>query len=198
MKILAFTDIHGNNKLIEEIIKKSKARKPDLLVCCGDLTIFGSNLEKILFRLNKIKIPILAIPGNHEEEIDMKRICRKFDNIIYLHKGVYEIGEYAFFGFGTGGFEFRSLEFEKICEKVIKRIGGKNVILITHQPPHKTKLDRLEYFDYAGNKSFKAFIVKHKPMLALSGHLHENFGKIDNIGKSILINPGPKGKIIKI
>ena len=198
MKLLAFTDIHSNKKLIENIINKSKLKKPDLLVCCGDITLFGSNLEKILFKLNSIKIPLLIIPGNHEEDINMKKNCMKYDNIIYLHKGVYELGDYVFFGFGTGGFEERFLEFEKISKKIGKGIKNKKIIFITHQPPHKTKLDKLEHFGHSGNKSFKEFIIKYKPMLSLSGHLHENFGTMDNIGKSILINPGPLGKIIEI
>ncbi len=198
MKILAFTDIHSNKKLIEGIIKKSKSKKPQLLICCGDITLFGSNLEKILSKLNKIKIPLLIIPGNHEEDMNMKKRCKKYKNIIYLHRGIYEMGDYTFFGFGTGGFEDRFLEFEKISSKIGKRIKDKKIIFITHQPPYKTKLDKLEHFGYAGNKSFKEFIVKYKPILTLSGHLHENFGKIDNIEKSILINPGPLGKIIEI
>ncbi|MBS3097214.1 hypothetical protein J4209_00295 [Candidatus Woesearchaeota archaeon] len=42
----------------------------------------------------------------------------------------------------------------------------------------------------------KTFILKVKPDLAISGHLHENAGKEDKIGKTKIVNPGPFGKII--
>jgi hypothetical protein len=198
MKLLAFTDIHGSNHLIDEVAKKFKSKKINLGICSGDLTIFGDGLNKVLTKLNRIKIPILVIPGNHEEIVDLRKACAKYKNIIYLHKGVYEINGYAFFGFGTGGFSKRDKEFEKISRKVERKVKGKKIILITHQPPYKNKLDYLDFFDHVGNKSFKDFIVRNKPVLSVSGHLHENFGKMDKLGKTILINPGPLGRVIEV
>ena len=52
---------------------------------------------------------------------------------------------------------------------------------------------------HSGNKSIKKFIMSERPNLVICGHLHENFGVIDKIGKnSMLVNPGAKGKIIEI
>jgi len=34
--------------------------------------------------------------------------------------------------------------------------------------------------------------------LALSGHLHENFGAKGRLGKTILLNPGPYGTMIEV
>ena len=198
MKILAFTDVHGNDNIIKEVCKLARLKKPDLLVCPGDLTIFGQDLNEVLFKFNKIDIPLIVIPGNHEEGEDMKKICDKFKNIIYLHRGIFEIENYIFFGFGGDGFSQTNTEFEKISKIIGKKFKGKEIILITHQPPYGTKLDYLEYFEHVGNKSFRKFIEEFKPILALSGHLHENFGEMDNLGTTILINPGPLGKMIKI
>ena len=87
MDIYAFTDIHGNDNLIKEAIKIIKSKKPELIVCPGDLTIFGHDLEKILNKFNQIKIPFLVIHGNHEDEDEMKKACKKFDNVIFYIKG---------------------------------------------------------------------------------------------------------------
>ena len=198
MKILAFTDPHGNEQILKEVTRLSRIKKPDLIICPGDLTVFEKNLREILEKLNKIKIPLLVIPGNHEEAGDMKRLCEKFENIIFLHRGIFETGDYVFFGYGGDGFSSENKEFEKVAKDIEKRIKGKKIVLITHQPPYGNKLDDLEYFEHVGNKSYRKFIEKNKPILALSGHLHENFGEMDKIGKTILINPGPLGKLIKI
>jgi uncharacterized protein len=199
MKLLAFTDVHGNESLIRGITKLARAKKPDFLVCCGDLTIFGEEINDILSKFDRIGIPMILIPGNHEEIIDLKKICKKFKNVIYLHRGILEIEDYVFFGYGGDGFSKEDKDFEKIFKKVGDRIKGKKIIFLTHQPPFGGKLDKLEYFGHVGNTSYTKFIKFYKPILALSGHLHENFGRMDHVNKkTILINPGPVGKIIKV
>ncbi len=198
MKIFSFTDIHGNDGLIQEVIKTIKSKRPELIVCPGDLSVFGEELEKILSKFNQLKIPFLVVHGNHEGEDELRKACKKFENIIFLHRGVFEIEDFAFFGYGGDGFSSKDESFEKVSEVIGKKTKGKKVILITHQPPNGSKLDNLEYFEHVGNKSYTKFIKKYKPMLAISGHLHEHFGEMDHINKTLLINPGPLGKILKI
>ena len=79
----------------------------------------------------------------------------------------------------------------------IKNNKDKKIILLTHAPPYRTKLDKLGR-NYAGNKSFRNFIEKYKIDLHICGHLHENFGKEDKIKNTKIINPGPFGKIVEI
>jgi len=80
-----------------------------------------------------------------------------------------------------------------------EKITKKKIILITHGPPYKTKLDYIDYLkEYVGCKSYTTFIKKYKPILALSGHIHETFGKKDKTGQTEIINPGANGMIIKI
>ena len=86
-------------------------------------------------------------------------------------------------------------EFEKFTAKVKPFL--KKHVLITHAPPYGTKLDDI-YGEHCGSKSIRDFIYKHKPLLAVSGHLHETAGREDYIGDSRLINPGKKGKLVTI
>jgi Icc-related predicted phosphoesterase len=200
MKILAFVDLHSSLKALKEI--KNKVKNVDLIICAGDISIFEQKIEYLLEQLDKLNKPILIIPGNHETAEDIKAASLVFKNIIDLHKKVHKKGDHLFLGYGEGGFSMVDKEFEKIAkkfEKEIKKQEHKNskIILITHGPPYKTKLDNLDGHS-CGNKSVKNFIKKVKPDLAISGHLHENSGKEDKIGKTRLINPGPKGKIINI
>lgn len=49
---------------------------------------------------------------------------------------------------------------------------------------------------FFGNKSIRRFAEQNKVDLLICGHLHENFGKEDKIGKTKVINPGPFGRIL--
>ena len=199
MKIFAFTDVHGGSHLIQEVVKAIRSKKPELIICPGDLTIFGHDLEKILSKFNNLKIPFLVVHGNHESEDELKTAGKKFKNIIFLHRGVLEMGDHVFFGYGGDGFSKEDKLFEKISEIIGERTKGKKLVLITHQPPHGNKLDYLEYFEHVGNKSYTRFIKKRKPVINIFGHLHEHFGGMDHINKkTILINPGPLGRLIEL
>ncbi len=70
--------------------------------------------------------------------------------------------------------------------------------MLSHAPVYGTKLDYLEGLGHRGNKSLRKVILDIKPKIALCGHLHENAGKIDKAGITIVLNPGPLGKIIEI
>lgn len=198
MKILAFVDMHGSSKAFKKV--KEKAKKADIIVCAGDISIFENGLDKLLEKLAKLKKKILIIPGNHEGYLDLRLLSKRFDNIIEIHEKSHIEGEYLFLGYGGGGFSMVDKHFNKIAkrfEKKIKKNKGKKVILITHAPPYKTEIDKI-MDEPCGNKTIKNFVLKVKPDLVVSGHLHETAGKEDKIGKIKLINPGPYGKVVSV
>ena len=198
MKILAFTDVHGDKKSISGLIESAKIDNPDLLVCAGDLTNFGENLHNFLILLNKTGKLLLIIPGNHEDPDELEKICGNNKNCVYLHKKIYRIGNYLFIGSGGGGFSVKDLEFEKYFVKMKKEFSKDvKIILVTHAPVYKTKTDMLEGLGHRGCISYRKFIEEYKPILAICGHFHETSEKIDHIGKSLVINPGKRGKILE-
>jgi len=197
MKILAFADTHGNKAALGRVIKK--AEQADILVCAGDITNWGEKLEELVENIEKTKKPLIIIPGNHETAEQIQSISKKFKFVIPLHKGSYELNKYLFFGYGGGGFSKEEPELARIIHKFKETIKkDSKIILITHAPPQNTKLDFLIYTGHVGCKTVTDFIKEIKPILAISGHLHENFKKIDTINGTKLINPGPDGKIIEI
>jgi len=70
----------------------------------------------------------------------------------------------------------------------VKDVKGK-FILVTHNPPFGTKLDKVETGEHVGSKVIREFIEKEKPLLAISAHIHEA-GGIDKIGKTTIFYPG--------
>jgi len=200
MKLLAFVDIHTSVKALKRIKKKVKKEKPDLILCGGDISIFENGIEYVLFFLNKLKKPILMINGNHERDIFMRKVCKLFKNIIFIHKKHYEKDDLIVLGYGGGGFALRDAEFKKTAKKfkkIIKNNEDKKIILLIHGPPYGTEVDKI-IGQYSGNKDITDFIKKNKVDYVICGHLHENFGKKDKIKKAIVMNPGPYGKIIKL
>ena len=201
MKILAFTDVHGSLLALKRIEQKVKTQKPDLLVCAGDVSIFEHGIVGILRRLNKLNKKTIIVHGNHEDESTFRKISKIFKNIIFIHKKHFTTNNLLFIGYGGGGFSVVDKEFEKTTKtkfkKIIKSSEGKKIILVTHAPPYKTKLDKLVQ-GHCGNKSIRNFVERNKIDLLICGHLHENFGKEDRIKKTKIVNPGPFGKIIYI
>ncbi len=195
MKLLAFVDNHGDLSSLRKI--KKKAKQAELLICAGDISLFEQDLDFLLYELNKIGKPLLIIPGNHETETNLKNICALFENVYYIHKKLHKFKDYLIIGYGTGGFSLTEPEFNKFMAKNKAKLKSKKIILVIHAPPYHTNLDKLNS-DYYGNKTFRDFVEKKKPKLVICGHFHENSGKSQKIGKTLVINPGPDGKILEV
>lgn len=197
MKILAFADSHGIKEHFDEIIKDSK--DADMIVCAGDISSWGEDLEEWLKYLSEnITKPILFVHGNHESGIQAKKLCKKY-KILYLHKKSIRKKDYVFFGYGGGGFSERNKDFEKTIQQFYKTIkGNEKVIIVTHGPPYGTKIDFLEGLGHRGDKSMRDIINKKQPDVWICGHIHESSGEVEVVKKTVIINPGPNGRYIKI
>lgn len=199
MKLLAFVDLHGSLKALKKLQKKVDEKKPDIIICAGDISIFEQNLDYIIHRISRFRKPVLIVHGNHEEESMMEDACKTYDNIHFIHGKSYEQDGILFLGWGGGGFSTKDEEFEKKSKKFVKKMEDfEKVVLVTHAPPYKTRLDQI-IDENCGNKSIRNFIKYNKKIkLAISGHLHENAGKEDKIKDARIVNPGPFGKIINL
>ena len=195
MKILACVDMHGSEKAFAAL--KEKAKKVDCVVCAGDFTIFEHSITKFLEFFDSLGKEVLMIHGNHEDEDSLKEACRPFKNIHFFHKEVVEKDGFVFFGYGGGGFSMMEPEFDDCVRKKLSLLRGKKIILVTHAPPYKTAIDLLGE-SHKGNKNFKEFILQMHPVLVISGHLHENAGRHELLQKTLIMNPGPLGKIIEL
>ena len=199
MKILTFVDLHSNISALKKIIRKSK--QADLLLCAGDISLFEKQLDKIFELLTQAKKPVLIIHGNHEEPTTLTKLCKRYKNIVFIHKKIKSFDKAVFIGFGGEGFSLTSKDFEHFIKKKKRELNelkkkNRKLVLITHAPPFGY-LDKVDSH-HAGNKSFRDFILRFKPLLHICGHFHEHAKKTAMLGKTKIINPGPEGKIIQI
>ncbi len=193
MNILAFVDIHGNKEKLKEILKRAK--DSDIIICCGDISIWGNDLKYLISELEKTQTISLIIHGNHESEEEMEKVCSNLKFVKFLHKKTFTFKDYTFFGYGGGGFSLVDKQFENFYKSL--DLKNKKLISFTHAPPYGTNLDKLNSLGYRGNKSIRKFIEDLNPLIHFCGHLHESAGKEDKIKNTRIINPG-EGKLIKI
>lgn len=200
MKFLAFVDMHQDMQDFEILQKRIESNSNiSCIVCLGDFTFFGHNMQQLLEILNSLGKKLYLIHGNHEDEKSIEKIINKYKNIAFVHKQIVEIEGVNFVFFGGGGFSSREPEFKELIKKNQEKLGtAKKIVLATHPPPYKTTLDELSPGWHVGVKDFKEFIEKYNPILAISGHIHENYKKTQKYKKTILANPGGDGEVFEV
>jgi Icc-related predicted phosphoesterase len=201
MKILVIADIYGEFEKLEKILDKVRGQDFDLVVSPGNMTdSFKQHTDFsqmdiadiILQKLISLKKPVYCVPGNHDpyEILDIFT-----DYGINLHYSINKNHGIQFMGFGGARTPFNTLfepteeETKDALNKMHKKIKGK-FILVTHNPPKDTKIDKISSGEHVGSQTIKDFIIKSKPLLLITAHIHEAAG-VDSIGPTTIFNPGP-------
>ncbi|MFA6088709.1 MAG: metallophosphoesterase [Candidatus Woesearchaeota archaeon] len=204
MNIFTFTDLHSDIASLQKIVLRVNKKDIDIVVSCGDLTNFGMKIEEVFLLLSKIKKTVLLIPGNHESDEEMNYFCNVYKNCVNINHKKFIYKNTIFVGYGDGGFveyDPRLKLLSKQFKKYFKEFAG-NKILVLHGPPYGTKCDnRSAWFSgerFNGSKTARTLILESKIDLALCGHIHECEGCQDMIGKTLVLNPSYKGKIIAL
>jgi len=194
MKIIVFSDLHGDTHSAEIIAKEIK--KFDFAIFCGDFSTFDEGLEQVANTIGKAE-NLLVVPGNHETDKEVELVCQKY-NWKFLHGRIFSCDDFTFCGCGGSSptpfntpFELDENDLNTVLQD-FKKISDK-IILITHCPPYGTSLDRTFSGEHVGSKAIREFIKEKQPLLNICGHIHENVGKEDLIESTRLICVGKKG-----
>ena len=201
LTILAFVDLHNSKAKIREL--HGKAKRADIVICAGDISNFSTDLKGALVAVTKAigQKPLLIIPGNHEDEDALEHLAGRMPNVLAIQGKVAVIAGIMFFGFGGGGFSMVEPALERAGKKFLAYKQKHNMlhsVFVTHAPPFNTAVDLLPGSGHRGCVSSRVLIARMQPMLALCGHFHETSGKHDKIGKTLVVNPGPGGKLIRL
>ena len=197
MKLLVFSDVHGDLKRSKKLLDRAAEKDVDLVIIPGDFTVFNRNLKKIIELFNNCPKPIYVLPGNHEMGKKFDEVVDSFPNVTSFHKSSFKFGDYVFLGYGGDGFSREDAEFRKISRKWYGEFKGQKIVLVTHGPPYKTKLDKIGE-RFIGNVDYRKFIERIKPKLYVCGHIHETMGEQDTLGDTILLNPCWEGAVIEL
>ena len=146
-----------------------------------------------------------------------KNMKRDLKNIKDAHKKILKIGDYQIIGYGLSSgpeypqdeneyFEEELAEFRKFYRNESRKMSSlfikakKPTIFLSHNVPFNTTLDKIRnkksprYGMHYGSVVARDMIIKHKPLLFISGHMHENMGKC-RVGRTLCINTGSGPKV---
>jgi hypothetical protein len=184
MRLLAAADIHGSQYRLNMILKNIETYAPHLIIICGDITQFGPGEVATNF-LNQIPRDTVAIAGNIDSaDVNQSITKSKADNI-----HLKQIEKKGLLFVGVGGLlpsPLPKIQVKGKTQKPLDEIIKNETILVTHEPPFKTK-DKVFFGHHAGNHELRELVERCQPKLVLCGHIHEDPGYM-TLGETIVVN----------
>lgn len=168
------TDIHftkpalGDNYLYE-IIDDINSQKFDFVVITGDCVDMGMTQNFVRFKqaMDKIKVPVYVMPGNHETKWGGSG-GKKFAQIIGMNRFSFDYQGLRFIGFPTSivlnnGAELAQVDQLRWVDSVLNAMPkGQKVIALTHIPVKGI------HNDY----QLAEILRKYNTQMVLAGHIH--------------------------
>lgn len=189
MRVFVCSDIHMAVENLNRLL--AKAGQPiDAVLFAGDLTNWGSGADaKGVLSHIKIK-PVFTLPGN----LDTPAVVNILeDQTEYVHGQAAKLKDWTVVGFGGGSLDnpgevlFSEKAILEGLEPLLKNCEGRKTLLLTHQPPAGTKLDRVGGQNHVGSHAIRQMVEKYQPAFQFCGHIHESWGE-DKIGQTRCYN----------
>ena len=199
MRIAATADIHFSPQSYDRIREPlSHVRdEADVLVIAGDLTNYGKpeEMHSLLNALVRLRIPIVAVLGNHDYESNQEQELIKLmtaEGIKVLDGSSYERDSVGFAGakgfvggFGRGvltafgekeikAFVQASVDETMKLERALSMLRTPKIVIVTHYAPIAETVngEPMEIWPYLGSSRLSEVIDRHGAVLALHGHAH--------------------------
>lgn len=194
---IAFGDVHES---LSNIHKIEDIREASGVLVSGDLTNVGSRAraKALIDEIKTLNNKVYAQIGNMDTREVEKYLNEKGMNIhnkmVALSDDVHVLG----LGYSTPTpFSTPSevnedqvqIWLDKVTDEALK---ANHLVFLSHTPPQNTKADRLGGGANVGSPAVRAFIEKVQPEVCVTGHIHEAVS-VDQIGKTIVVNPGTFG-----
>ena len=198
MKILALSDIHGDQSFIRKMAEKGSKEKVDLVILAGDMADHEGNMHGMVGPFKEKGLEVAVLPGNHEGMAEIGFLVDRY-NAKNLHGYVIQKGDVGIFGCGYADIGVHQLtedEFFNTLKQAHDKVKDfKRRIMVTHVQP-KGSILSMGMTDWGSSGVMKA-IEEFKPDLHICGHIHETHGIEEMIGKTRVVNVGKKGKIFE-
>lgn len=215
MRLLLVSDIHGHfegaARLADEI------RAADAVLIAGDLTDFGGGREAAAavqaFAVEGV--PVHAVLGNCDHPGAGSALLAA-GRCLECSPVVLGSGDVRIAAIGSGGGlsatgatpnEKPECDMADALEGAWVRLGRdpafafasgalpkpdalRPLAIVSHTPPYGTEVDKALGVKHAGSRLLRAFVERTRPLLVLSGHIHES-AAVGILGGTTLVNPGP-------
>ena len=204
MRIAATADLHFSPQSYDKVREPlTRVRdEADVLVIAGDLTNYGrpEEMHSLLNALVRLRIPIVAVLGNHDYESGQEQDLIKMmttegikvlDGSSYERDGVGFAGAKGFIGgFGRGvltafgerevkAFVQASIDETMKLERALSMLRTPKIVIVTHYSPvvDTVRGEAPEIWPYLGSSRLAEVIDRHGAALAIHGHAHH--GQLD-------------------
>lgn len=196
MRILVFSDIHADWKTLERHMET----EADYYVAAGDLVSWARNMDRAGEILSRRADKVYVIPGNHESESDIARMCERY-GLTNLHGRSIQAGplHLAALGYSNHTPFHTPGEYseEQLAAKLAPFSGLKPLVLVCHCPPKGTALDRVAEGMHFGSTAILRFLENEQPLYFFCGHIHEAEGVQTAIGRTKAVNVGRRGFLLE-
>src|SRR5512146_3499757 len=199
MRIAALADLHVSPQSYDRIREPMQRVRDeaDVLVLAGDLTNYGKpqEMESLLASLVRVRIPIVAVLGNHDYESGheaelMKMMTDEGIKVLggtgYEREGVGFAGTKGFIGgFGRGvltafgerevkAFVQAAIDEALKLERALSQLRTDKRVVVLHYAPIATtvKGEPPEIFPYLGTSRLVEVVDRHGANLVVHGHAH--------------------------
>ena len=198
MKLLVFSDLHRDRDAARSLVERSV--DADILVGAGDFAVMRQGIDDVIEILREIDKPTVLVPGNGESDDELREACAGWASAHILHGEVATLDGIPFYGIGGGipvtpfgEWSFDLTEDE--ADAMLTRCPSEGV-LVSHSPPHG-------HVDEAGGLHLGSHAVldtieRVLPRLVVCGHIHGCWGKRSTIGRTMVLNAGPEGKLLEL
>lgn len=199
MRIAAIADLHYTPQNYDRIREQMNRIRDDadLLVLAGDLTNYGKppEMESLLAMLVRLRIPIVAVLGNHDYEsgqaTELMRMMtdegiKVLDGTAYERDGVGFAGTKGFLGgFGRGiltafgeqevkAFVQAGIDEALKLERALSQLRTEKRVIVLHYAPiaDTVKGEPPEIYPYLGSSRLMEVCDRHGANLIVHGHAH--------------------------
>ena len=183
---------------------------------------------EVLQYLDSFETPVFVVPGNWDwtgdeawqflDKNHFQRLVDDFKNVHNINREIVQDSEFAYIGYGPcPAPEIPQYEDEKPGEQELEELkkeyredkseleglfqeAERPVILLSHNVPHGTSLDKIENPDspkdgrHYGSLIVKELIEEERPLLSVAGHMHEGYGE-EQMGETLAINAGLNSQV---
>ncbi len=199
MKILCFSDLHRDKQAAAQLVAASA--DVDVVIGAGDFATCRSGIADTLDILSRIEKPAVLVPGNGESTEELVDAAASWSSAYVLHGSGCEIAGVPFWGVGGGipitPFGSWSYDFDELQAAELLAGCPQGGVLVVHSPPINT-VDHDTGGNVRGSQSIRDTIEAKQPKLVICGHIHSDWGKQDTLGRSQIVNAGPRGVVVDL
>lgn len=177
LKLLVTSDFHADEELKEAAIEEANSGDYDLFINLGDY--MGFDYAEDMF--DRIDIPAIGTTGNRDS-MDKDRFE---ESSVPVYKFLEANVDDDYLVILIGG-SFPDDIKDQVNEIIEEHGDPEKVIIGTHYPPKKLQ-DTINSGRHIGFDQFREIIMRKKPAIWMSGHVHEDYGR-DSLFNTEMIN----------